>query len=252
MCGLGSLLLAWFLLRSCLALGPGRVADWADMGDSLGQLRSGRGDDSIFGPAEYLAHLVNVSGRFRVRPEQLLKGTGVKPASLERPSAVVSRASFLRVVERALELTGEPGLGFYWGLSLKLSSHGGLGLLAMTSGTLRDAILVVERFMQLRASELSLCTHRRGRRAGGRVPQPGAGAPARVFQRGHVHHAAARRSRAGGSSDRGALRAVVRGAGALSTLRAPLARRRPLWAARRPPAASPPHCSTRPCSRPTA
>jgi AraC-like DNA-binding protein len=64
----------------------------------------------------------------------------------------------MRVVERALELTGEPGLGFYWGLSLKLSSHGALGLLAMTSGTLRDAILVAERFMQLRATELRLST----------------------------------------------------------------------------------------------
>jgi len=132
------------------------------MGDSSGHTRSGRRDDAIFGPAEYLAHLVDISGRFHVRPEQLLKGTGIKPSTLERPSATVSKASVLRVVERALALTNEPGLGFYWGLSLKLSSHGALGLLAMTSGTLRDAILVAERFMQLRASELTLHTHSEG------------------------------------------------------------------------------------------
>jgi AraC-like DNA-binding protein len=129
------------------------------MSDSSGHTRVGSRDDAIFGPAEYLAHLVDICGRFHVRPELLLKGTGVRPSTFERPSAVVSKASSMRVVERALALTAEPGLGFYWGLSLKLSSHGPLGLLAMTSGTLRDAIMVAERFMQLRASELALRTH---------------------------------------------------------------------------------------------
>lgn len=109
-------------------------------------------------PAEYLAHLVDITKRFKVRAELLLRGTGIKPSQLERPSAVVPKSAFMTVVERALVLTGEPGLGFYHGLSLKLSSHGALGLLAMTSGTLRDAILVAERFMPLRASELRLQT----------------------------------------------------------------------------------------------
>jgi AraC-like DNA-binding protein len=144
--------------RSCLALALLPVADWADMGDSSGHGRVAKVDSSVAIPTEYLAHLVEICARFQVRPEPLLKGTGLKPSVLERPPPFVPKAAFLTVVERALALTGEPGLGFYHGLSLKLSSHGTLGLLAMTSGTLGDVLLVLERYVQLRATELSLHT----------------------------------------------------------------------------------------------
>lgn len=92
-----------------------------------------------------------------MRPEQLLRGTGIPVSALER-AAAVPKGSFVSVVTRALALTGEPGLGFYHGLALKLSSHGAVGLLAMTSGTLRDAILVAERYIELRASDVRLHT----------------------------------------------------------------------------------------------
>jgi len=117
-----------------------------------------RGDDLL--PAEYLAHLLEVAGRFNVRPDALLRGTQVAARALDEPNAMVSRATFVSVVERALVLTNEPGLGYYHGLSLKLSSHGALGLLAMTSGTLGDAIASAERFMRLRAVDFSFITSR--------------------------------------------------------------------------------------------
>lgn len=106
-------------------------------------------------PAEYVAHLVDVSGRFGVRAELLLAGTGISPALLERAQPELPHGAFFTLAERALTLTGESGLGYYFGLSLKLSSHGLLGLLAMTSSTLRDALHAAERYMQLRASELT-------------------------------------------------------------------------------------------------
>lgn len=127
------------------------------MSDTSGHTRTAKGGDGTTVPAEYLAHLVEIAGRFHVRPEVLLRGTGIKLAQLERASAV-PRPSFFLVVERALSLTQEPGLGFYHGLALKLSSHGAVGLLAMTSGTLRDAILVAERYIQLRANGVRLNT----------------------------------------------------------------------------------------------
>lgn len=106
---------------------------------------------------EYVARMVEVAGRFGVRPELLLKGTGVHASMLERGEGV-SRPTFFALVQRALTLTREPGLGFHYGLSLKLSAHGAPGLLAMTSGTLRDALAVAERFVHLRAVELDLST----------------------------------------------------------------------------------------------
>ncbi len=106
--------------------------------------------------AEYVAHLVDVTTRFGVRPEQLLKGMAIRASTLEKPDALVPQASFRSLVRRALELSREPGLGFHYGMSLKLSAHGQPGLLAMTSGTLRDALMVAVRFVPLRVFDLSL------------------------------------------------------------------------------------------------
>src|SRR5690606_1381764 len=70
----------------------------------------------------------------------------------------VSDISMNRLIMRALELTEEPGLGLYHGLQLKLSTHGIVGLAAMTSATLGEAIRVAIRYAQLRAPHLRLDT----------------------------------------------------------------------------------------------
>jgi AraC-like DNA-binding protein len=111
---------------------------------------------------EYLAHLADVVAHLGVRTDKLLAGSGITPALLERAELTLSRERFFSVVERALALTGEPGLGFHFGLSLKLSSHGPVGLLAMTSQTLQDAISVAERYIQLRATQLTFRTRLAG------------------------------------------------------------------------------------------
>lgn len=123
------------------------MTDWAIVSDRSGQVL-----------AEYVAHLVDVTARFGVRPELLLKGTGIRANTLDRPEGLVPQASFQALIRRALELSREPGLGFHFGMSLKLSAHGQPGLLAMTSGTLRDALMVAVRYVPLRAVELTLTT----------------------------------------------------------------------------------------------
>lgn len=100
--------------------------------------------------------MLELTGRFNVRPEALLAGTGLALDALDAPGARVPRPAFLQVVERALVLSREPGLGVYHGLSLKLSAHGPLGLLAMTAGTLGDALAFGERFLALRTLDLTL------------------------------------------------------------------------------------------------
>lgn len=129
---------------------------WAIVGNSSGQPPRFADDGFVAVPPEYAAHLVDVAGRFGVRPERLLAAIDLSPAMLERAQLELPKGAFFTLIERALTLTGEPGLGYSYGLSLKLSSHGPLGLLAMTSSTLREALHAAERFMQLRANELTL------------------------------------------------------------------------------------------------
>ncbi len=129
---------------------------------------SGSADDEarkLSVPSVYPAQLVLLAARFGVDSERLLAGTGIERALLERPDTRVSPQMSLALTTRALELTGEPGLGFYYGLQLKVSSHGSVGMLAMTSATLKDALLVLERFAPLRSPNLRFQHHIEGEQA---------------------------------------------------------------------------------------
>lgn len=116
-------------------------------------------------PSVYPAQLVLLAERFGVASGRLLEGTGIEPALLERPDTRISPLMSTALTARALQLTGEPGLGFYYGLQLKLSSHGSVGMLAMTSATLRDALVVLERFAPLRTPNLHFQHHLEGEHA---------------------------------------------------------------------------------------
>ena len=106
-------------------------------------------------PSIYAAHLVQLAARWQIPASVLLEGTGLHEAQLDDAQARVSPYALRLLFQRAVELTKEPGLGFYFGLQLKLSSHGSVGFAAMTSATLREALKVAERFLALRAPFLS-------------------------------------------------------------------------------------------------
>ncbi|MFT3921311.1 MAG: AraC family transcriptional regulator [Myxococcales bacterium] len=116
-------------------------------------------------PSVYPAQLVLLSARFGVEAEHLLEGTGIERAVLELNDGRITPVSSIALTRRALELTGEPGLGFYYGLQLKLSSHGAVGMLAMTSATLRDAMQVLTRFAALRSPNLRFLHYDEGEHA---------------------------------------------------------------------------------------
>ena len=107
-------------------------------------------------PSIFAAQLVQLTARWHVVPATLLEGTGLSDAQLADPQTRVSPQALRVLVERAVQLTREPGLGYYFGLQLKLSSHGSVGFAAMTSATLRAALQVAERYVALRMPFLTL------------------------------------------------------------------------------------------------
>lgn len=107
-------------------------------------------------PAVHALHLAELVERWQVAPAELLGSVGMSAAELLRPEARLSIAEAERLVERACALTGEPGLGFYLGLQMRVSAHGYLGFAAMTAGTLREALEVATRFAPTRTTALGL------------------------------------------------------------------------------------------------
>jgi AraC-like DNA-binding protein len=63
---------------------------------------------------------------------------------------------FERIVVRALTLTGEPGLGLYTGLQVRISAHGFLGLAAMAASTLREALTLASQFAATRTTAIGI------------------------------------------------------------------------------------------------
>jgi AraC-like DNA-binding protein len=116
-------------------------------------------------PGVHALHLVELVARWDVAAAELLAGTDVSEASLSDPATRLPMPIFERLVERARARTGEPGLGFHMGLSMRISAHGHLGFAAMTATTLRGALEIAARFAPTRTSALALRLEEEGERA---------------------------------------------------------------------------------------
>jgi AraC-like DNA-binding protein len=82
--------------------------------------------------------------------------------ALDEPSFTLSFEAFESLVLRAPEMTNEPAFGLLVGERLVATTHGMLGYAALNSGTVRAALELVERFIQVRFSLLSLSLRTRG------------------------------------------------------------------------------------------
>jgi AraC-like DNA-binding protein len=107
-------------------------------------------------PAIHALHLAEVAGRLGVPRDELLSGSGLSAGELADPRARLPLGEVIALVERARELTGEPGLGVYLGLHMQISSHGYLGFAAMTARTVGESLALATRFAPTRTSALGL------------------------------------------------------------------------------------------------
>jgi AraC-like DNA-binding protein len=107
-------------------------------------------------PGVHALHLVELAARWQVTSTELLAGSNVTEASLADPATRLPLPLFERLIERGRALTGEPGLGFHLGLSMRISAHGHLGFAAMTATTLGEALAIAERFTPTRTTAIAL------------------------------------------------------------------------------------------------
>jgi len=126
---------------------------------------SGKASDGVDLPAAYALHLVELVARWGVEAGEMLEGLSLTRESLTNPAARVSLETMTTLVKRGAELTGEPGLAFFAGLEMRLSSHGYLGFAAMTAGTVRQAIELAMRFVPTRTTALAFHLHVEGETA---------------------------------------------------------------------------------------
>jgi AraC-like DNA-binding protein len=124
--------------------------------------RANESTDEPHVPAVQALHLVELVRRWGVTPAQLFRGLDLAEEELRDPTRRLGVNALVALVERARALTGEPGLGIYFGLRMQVASHGYLGFAAMTASTVGEALDLATRFAPMLTTALSLRTHRAG------------------------------------------------------------------------------------------
>ncbi len=106
--------------------------------------------------ATYAGHLLDVLEARGLVREQVLAQCGIAPAVLAEDGARLAPLQFLRLLDVAEAAGQAEGLGFAFGMALKPTSHGFLGMALMACPTARDALQMAERFAGLRAGFVHL------------------------------------------------------------------------------------------------
>jgi AraC-like DNA-binding protein len=106
--------------------------------------------------ASYLAKLAAVA---KVPIEQVLNGTGITPNDLLTPTFHVPEGTYVMLVERVRELSGNAALGIQLGLAMKISGHGHLGFAISASATLREALATLARYCPTRITMVAFRLH---------------------------------------------------------------------------------------------
>lgn len=107
-------------------------------------------------PTHYLRFLAEFLISRGVDVERLLAQSGVAADDVLRPDFVVTYPLFRHLVVDALALTREPALGLLVGERLTVSTHGVLGFAALHASTVRQSLALLERYLTLRTTLLSV------------------------------------------------------------------------------------------------
>src|SRR5690606_1087429 len=80
----------------------------------------------------------------------------MREADLADPNGDLSYPTFHKLMVSGLRITQEPAMGLLVGERLRVNTHGMLGYAAMISGTLRQAMELLERFIGVRTTLVSV------------------------------------------------------------------------------------------------
>lgn len=116
-------------------------------------------------PTNYLRHLMLLVANRGGNTHRLLVTAGVSAAELEQPDGMVNVQQFLLLLREARAELNEPALGLYLGSQLTITSHGLLGLAAMSSATLEEALQLSCKYVATRTPLVSLQLDSTGRYA---------------------------------------------------------------------------------------
>ncbi len=106
-------------------------------------------------PMYYIHQIAEVISGLGADRQAWLTQNGLQESQLTAPETTLPFATFHQLIIDGIAMAKEPALGLLVGERLLLNTHGILGYAAMNSGTIRQAVDVFERYIQLRTPMVS-------------------------------------------------------------------------------------------------
>ncbi|ROH89660.1 AraC family transcriptional regulator [Stagnimonas aquatica] len=101
-------------------------------------------------PISYVLLMLDIAADLGIERERLLSGIAIPPELLLRPDGRISLLQeYATLCQRALDLTGEPGLAYEFGLRATLTTHGILGYGLMSQPSLRQVFDFAQRYASI-------------------------------------------------------------------------------------------------------
>ncbi len=110
----------------------------------------------------FVLNTADFAGKLGADSDVLIRASGQNANTLSAPDSTIDRAAYSRVVELAVEMTGDQCLGLHLGEGLGLSAAGLIGQITQTSSTVKEALEYCCEFANLGCSELPMSLSRSG------------------------------------------------------------------------------------------
>jgi AraC-like DNA-binding protein len=107
-------------------------------------------------PVGYGQLILDVAATHGVDPAALLAASAVDPALMTDPHARLTALQSGSMLVNAMEMSGEPAIGYEIGLHSSLTTHGIMGYGLISSSTVRQAIGLSERYLPARLPMLTM------------------------------------------------------------------------------------------------
>lgn len=113
-------------------------------------------------PVSYLQLLVEILAERGIDQAQLLAGVPIDAATLEQPEARMSAYQWTLLAMNGIRLSGDPGLGYEYGLRMRPTAHGFLGYATMSCTSMQQALEITIRYVQARQRNFTMSLSRDG------------------------------------------------------------------------------------------
>jgi AraC-like DNA-binding protein len=107
-------------------------------------------------PIYYMAQIKEQLDFWQLDSETWLRQNNITVAQLTNFEQTIDYNQYVALINSAINLSNNPALGLYFGERIGLTSHGMLGFALLNSGSVREAMSIVQEFVNTRTPFISI------------------------------------------------------------------------------------------------